>query len=239
MADTTEIRMPGGPIASRPLHFVWMADCSGSMSIDGKIQTLNIAVREALPAMVTAAQENPEVQVLTHVLAFSSGARWLTPQPIPVERFSWVDLAAEGVTDLGKALAMVADEFSIAKMPARAVPPVVVLLSDGQPTDDWQAGLARLMSEPWGQKAVRVAIAIGRDADKDILREFIGHTEIPVLEAFNPDALTHYIRWVSTAVVSTVSAPASQPKTVLKGEAQTANVHVPPPAEQDFGPQVW
>jgi len=239
VSDVTEVRMPGGPIASRPLHFVWIADCSGSMSTDGKIQTLNIAVREALPAMVAAADENPEVQVLTHVLAFSTGAHWLTPQPIPVESFSWVDLSAEGVTDLGKALSLVADEFSVSKMPTRAVPPVVVLLSDGQPTDDWKKGLARFMSEPWGQKAVRIAIAIGRDADKDVLREFIGHGEIPVLEACNPDALTHYIRWVSTAVVSTVSSPASQQATMLASDKSDANVHVAPPVEQDFGPSVW
>jgi len=231
--------MPGGPIASRPLHFIWMADCSGSMSADGKIQTLNIAVREALPAMQHAAQENPEVQVLTHVIAFSSGAHWLTPKPIPVEDFTWVDLSADGVTDLGKALSMVAAELEVHRMPSRAVPPVVVLLSDGQPTDEWEAGLARLMSEPWGQKAVRIAISIGRDADQDVLRAFVGHSEIPVLEAHNPDALTHYIRWVSTAVVSTVSSPASQEATRLVDSATRPNVHIPAPVEQDFGPSVW
>ena len=31
-------KRPGGELASRPLHFIWLADCSGSMSIDGKIQ---------------------------------------------------------------------------------------------------------------------------------------------------------------------------------------------------------
>lgn len=39
------------PVSRKPLHFFWIADTSGSMSVDGKIQTLNTAVREALPHM--------------------------------------------------------------------------------------------------------------------------------------------------------------------------------------------
>ena len=41
-------KRPGGELATRPLHFIWIADCSGSMSIDGKIQALNNAIREVL-----------------------------------------------------------------------------------------------------------------------------------------------------------------------------------------------
>lgn len=40
-------KRPGGEMATRPLHFIWIADCSGSMGIDGKIQALNNAIREA------------------------------------------------------------------------------------------------------------------------------------------------------------------------------------------------
>lgn len=39
----------GGRMSTRPLHFVWIVDCSGSMSIEGKIQSLNNAVRESIP----------------------------------------------------------------------------------------------------------------------------------------------------------------------------------------------
>ena len=50
---------PGGAMASRPLHFIWMVDCSGSMAADGKVQSLNSAIREALPHMADVARENP------------------------------------------------------------------------------------------------------------------------------------------------------------------------------------
>ena len=41
-------KRPGGELAARPLHFIWIADCSGSMAVDGKIQSLNTAIREAI-----------------------------------------------------------------------------------------------------------------------------------------------------------------------------------------------
>ena len=31
-------KRPGGELATRPLHFIWIADGSGSMAADGKIQ---------------------------------------------------------------------------------------------------------------------------------------------------------------------------------------------------------
>ena len=103
--------------------------------------------------------------------------------------FKWADLQTEGVTDLGRALAMVAEQLRIPPMSDRALPPVLVLISDGQPTDDFNKGLQALMNEPWGKKAVRIAIAIGEDADTEVLQKFIGHPELKPLQANNPEAL--------------------------------------------------
>ena len=64
----------GGELATRPLHFIWIADCSGSMSEAGKIQALNTAIHETMPAMKAVADENPNAQVLIRAVKFSSGA---------------------------------------------------------------------------------------------------------------------------------------------------------------------
>ena len=53
---------PGGAYAGRPLNIIWMLDCSGSMAEGGKIEALNNAIREVIPAMRKAAEGNPEVQ---------------------------------------------------------------------------------------------------------------------------------------------------------------------------------
>ena len=94
-------------------------------------------------------------------------------------------------------------------MEQRALPPVLVLLSDGQPTDDFDAGLSALMDQPWGQKAVRLAIAIGSDADLDVLQKFIGHPEIRPLVAKNAADLVRFIRWATTTVIKEASSPAT------------------------------
>lgn len=219
-------KRPGGELATRPLHFIWICDCSGSMSVDGKIQALNNAIRQSLPLMQTAAAENPNATVFVRVLKFSDGAQWLISQPTPVEDFQWQDLNADGVTDMGKALSMVAEQLKIPPMTDRALPPVLVMISDGQPTDDFSSGLKKLMEQPWGKKAARVAIAIGQDADYEVLQKFIGNPELKPLSANNPDQLINRIKWVSTAVLKSVSSPASQSKDSVSGRT---NVPIPIP----------
>jgi hypothetical protein len=51
------------------------------MSVNGKIQVLNTAIREAIPLMQKEANENPNAQVLVRALKFSSGAQWHIAQP--------------------------------------------------------------------------------------------------------------------------------------------------------------
>lgn len=220
------MKRPGGELANRPLHFIWIADCSGSMKTDGKIQALNTAIREAIPHMQKVADENPNAEVLVRAVRFSSGAQWHVSQPTPVADFKWNDLSADGVTDMGKALTMVADQLKIPPMTDRALPPVLVLISDGQPTDDFNSGLKALLDLPWGKKAVRIAIAIGEDADPEVLQKFLANPELKPLQANNPEALVQHIRWVSTAVLKSASSPASQS---ADGPTSTSNVPIPTP----------
>lgn len=220
-------KLPGGALASRPLHFIWIADCSGSMGHGGKIQALNNAIREVIPHMQRIASENPNAQVMVRAVRFSNGAQWHIAQATAVANFRWDDLAADGVTDMGKALQLVAEQLNPDVMPRRALPPVLVLISDGKPTDDFSGGLRALMDSPWGKKAVRVAIAIGDDADKDTLQRFIGHPELEPLRANNAEALVKHIKWVSTAVLQSASSPASQ----AVGLTAQSNVPLPPPPD--------
>ncbi len=234
------IKRPGGEMATRPLHFIFLADCSGSMSIDGRIESLNTAVREVIPQMRRVADENPHAQVLVRVIKFSDGAQWHISQPTPVDEFEWEDLDTDGGTDMGMAFQMVADQLKMPPMNERALPPVLVLLSDGQPTDDANAGLRKLLAEPWGKKAVRIAIAIGDDADTAILQKFMDHPELKPLKANNPEQLVKHIKWASTAVLKAASSPASMAAQV--GTDKRVNVPVPLPSDDDdagSGNVVW
>lgn len=230
--------LPGEGLSNRPLHFIWICDCSGSMSVNGKIQILNTAIRDAIPLMRKEANENPNAEVLVRALKFSSGAQWHIAQPTPVESFNWIDLSTEGVTDMGRALSMVADQLKIPPMTDRALPPVLVLISDGQPTDDFSSGLNKLMKEPWGKKAVRIAIAVGGDADHEVLQKFIGNPELLPLQADSPDALVRQIKWVSTVVLKAASSPSSQTN---NSNLASGNVPIPivPQAVINSASDVW
>ena len=216
---------PGGPMARRPLHFVWVVDTSGSMVEGGKIQALNHAVREVLPHMRRIADEQPHARVMVRVLAFSSGAQWIVKDATPIEDFTWTDLEAGGLTDLGEALSMLAGELAVPPMESRALPPVLVLISDGQPTDDFEDGLEQLMAQPWGQRAVRIAIAIGRDADDDVLRRFIGDARQRPLHAHSAEQLVDLVRWASTII-----GPVSEPS----GDREKTIPEPPDPAQMTW-----
>ena len=245
--------MPGFPnvrLANRPLHFIYLCDCSGSMAAQGKMQSLNQAIRQSLPGMGRVARDNPEARVLVRALAFADQASWHIAEPTPVDRLVWRDLEAGGITAMGEALDLVAGQLCSPPMEERALPPVLVLISDGQPTDDFEAGLARLMRQPWAQKAVRLAIALGHDADLEVLQQFIG-PEPPglprgrsarrPLQASNATSLAQYIQWASTAVVGAASMPASR----MAGPELEGNIPLPdlPPTELDpmdpVVPAVW
>ena len=209
---------PNVKLARRPLHFIYLCDCSGSMR-GQKMQSLNQAIRQTLPAMAEVASDNPEAQLLVRAVRFSDRAEWHIAQPTPVEELqhSWQDLEAYGLTSMGQAMTLVADVLRTPPMEQRALPPVLVLISDGAPTDDYYAGLQKLFDEPWARKAVRLAIAIGHDAAVDELQKFIGPEEnsadgpaLRPLQANDARTLARYIKWASTAVVNAASRPVSE-----------------------------
>jgi len=112
--------------------------------------------------------------------------------------------------------------------------PVLALVSDGVPTDDWKAGLKAIDATPWGRKAVRVAIAIGTDADRGVLQEFLGNPELQPLDANSPKQLAAAIRWASTAAVKAASQPVAG-----EGPTLTKQPFAPPVIDDDDDDDVW
>lgn len=225
--------IPGGPMANRPVHFIWLLDCSYSMQGE-KIGQLNYAIREAVPEMRSVAHDNPAAQLLIRALTFSTTAQWLDKDPVPVDDFTWQDVQVDGMTNLGEALEVVSRELRTPPMPQRALKPVLALVSDGVPTDDWRAGLKAVDATPWGKKAVRVAIAIGADADRGVLQEFLGNPELQPLDANSPKQLAAAIRWASTAAVKAASQQVAGASDAMVKQPPYA-----PPVLDDDDDDVW
>lgn len=211
-----------GGTARRHLRFILLVDVSGSMDGD-KIQTVNRAIRECIPEMRKNNQDNPFAEMTVEAITFSTGAVWHIPR-IGVEQFSWKDLGASGVTDLGAAMDLVTEALDVQTMGKRNLPPVLLLLSDGGPTDDWELALRRFEATAWGKpgRTVRIAIAIGDGADKGVLGRFTGNTET-VLAADRATTLVNLIKWASISVTKSHSASVA-----ITGGA-TAPAPLPPP----------
>ncbi|MGW4211268.1 vWA domain-containing protein [Lentzea sp. NPDC004789] len=214
-----------------------MLDVSGSMAGE-KIAELNHAIRAALPSMRDSAEDNPHAEVEVRAMTFSTGYRWVTAAPVPLTDFAWSDVTVSGITDMGAALKAMAVELSVSNMPDRGLPPVIVLVSDGHPTDDFTAGLHALLSEPWGQRAMRIAIGLGDDADFDVLRRFIGRREIEPLTVRNPGDLVDFIRFASTTALKAASSPQSLSTDEEADWGQGSPPPPPPPPATDDD-QVW
>ena len=213
----------GNKISSRVLKVYWLIDVSGSMA-DDKIGSVNRAIRECIVPMREAAEEHPEIRMYVRVMKFSSSAQWHTVET-KIDDFEWSDLSVDGLTVTGEALKLMAQELTIEKMGKRAVPPVIILMSDGEATDDYEGGINALLSERWGTKTARVAIAIGQDANIAELSKFCSNLrENPPLEAKKASDLIRFIKWASTEVPKSVSN-----SVIVDSEAPTCIVAPPLP----------
>ena len=192
-----------GKMGNRDLHLFFIIDASDSMSYGGKVETLNNAIREAIPHIREIARE-AEGSIKVHALSFSTGARWLKKN-VDIRDFTWDNISTKGVTDMGRGFEMLAEKLTSDFQGERGYQPVMILLSDGMPTDDYEAGLKKLKATKWGGKAIRISIAIGSETDVDVLQEFIGDSfrgELKPLKAKNASELKNYIRWASTAATN-------------------------------------
>jgi uncharacterized protein YegL len=185
-------------IPRRSMVLFFLVDTSGSMSGD-KIGAVNEAIREVIPEIKDISSENADALIKIAVLYFSSGARWLYDSPVDADYFVWNNLEAGGLTDMGVAFNMLNDKLSRTQFMADAVgsyAPAIFMMSDGEPTDEYKKGLEELRKNKWFKVAIKVAVAIGADANADILKEFTGNEEC-VLTVRSPEALKQMIRFAS------------------------------------------
>ena len=169
-----------------------------------KIQSVNNAMHELEKLLRGEARKNPSAQVNVRILTFNGDtAHWHLKERTDVEQFHYDDINdVYSTTPFGHALGVLCDTLGSDKMPQRGLKPIIVLMSDGWPSDTWEPNLNRLLSLPWGEKAIKIAIAIGKDADREILAQFTTDPEL-VLNANNSTDLKNFIKWTSTLVTHT------------------------------------
>jgi uncharacterized protein YegL len=198
-------------ITRRVMTLFFVVDTSGSMEDKGKISAVNEAIRNVLPEIQAISKKNADAEIKVAVLEFSTGARWVTPTPVKVVDFIWEDLETSGLTDLGRACDALNAKLSREEFMHSAsgsFAPVILLLSDGEPTDNYEASLAKLKDNNWFKYGLKFSIAMGDDANIDVLAEFAGGKEA-VVTVYDPVALMKLIEFVivTSAQIGSQSQP--------------------------------
>lgn len=191
--------MPGGGISSRPLHFIIIADRSGSMKGE-KIQALNFSVADMMTHLQEWERDQESARLYIRAVAFGDEVTWHVETPTPVSELRWQPLVPEGRTRMGLALKTVAEALTPDRLERRALQPALLLITDGKPTDDFEEGLAALFSTPAGRSSLRLGLAIGQGADEQVLNRFIGDRNVPVLHADSAEEITSRLVAVSIAI---------------------------------------
>ncbi len=169
-----------GAMMRPDLHVFYVLDTSGSMQ-NKPIGVLNRAMESTVDALKQVAAHHSDANVKIAVLEFNSTCRWINPNgPEYLDDFFWTDLVAAGKTEIGAALRELDSKLSrsaFLNSMTSAFLPVIIFMTDGFATDDYERELQKIMRNRWFSKATRVGFAIGRNPDTEMIAKLVGSSE--------------------------------------------------------------
>jgi uncharacterized protein YegL len=206
----------------RRLPVYILLDTSGSMNGE-PIE----AVKNGVQVMISSLRQNPQAieTAFLSVITFDSVATQVIPLT-DLASFQMVDIRATGTTALGDALRLVADKINneVAKTTTEQKgdwKPLVFIMTDGIPTDDWQRGLDEFKK---CKTAFTVACAAGSGADTNILKQITEN--VVSLDTADSASIGKFFQWVTASIGVTSTKVEDSGK-----EVSGLNELPPPPSE--------
>ncbi len=206
----------------RRLPVYLLLDTSGSMSGE-PIE----AVKNGVQIMISSLRQNPQAieTAFLSVITFDSTAQQIIPLT-DLASFQMVDIRATGVTSLGEALKLVANKIDSEVQKTTTEQkgdwkPLVFIMTDGIPTDDWQSGLNEFRKM---KVAFTVACAAGNGADTNILKQITDN--VVSLDTTDSASIGKFFQWV------TASIGVSSTKVEDSGKEVTGLNELPPPPSE-------
>lgn len=206
----------------RRLPVFLLLDTSGSMSGEPIEQ-----VKNGVQMLVSALRQDPYALETAYLSVITFGSTAVEAVPLTeLTVFQIPSLTASGATSLGEALTLVADVAAsqLAKTTTSSKgdwKPMVFIMTDGAPTDDWEKGLARFQQEKWG---IVVACAVNKGEVK-VLQKIAGDAVVR-LDTSDSSAMSKFFKWVSASVSNNSKAVETAGK-----EVEGLDQLPPPPPE--------
>lgn len=215
------------PSPRKIMTLFYLVDTSGSMS-GSRIGTVNAAMEECIPLLKEVAAANDDAEIKVAILQFSSGCSWVTPVsgPVGLDDIIWNDLQAGGMTEFGEALLELDKKLSrneYLNSQTGAYAPVILLLSDGGPTDNWEVGLNKIKENNWFKHAIKIAIDIESGSDRSVLARFTGNPEA-ILDAKDTATLKKMIHKVSVRASEFQSHSKQSADTITAPDQDSADI---------------
>lgn len=183
-------------VSKKSLVIFFLIDTSGSMK-GKKMGELNTVMEELIPEIRRVGEADTDVKLA--VLTFATDVKWMYSAPISIEEFRWAKLSADGVTSMGAAFSELSARMSrnsFLNSPSLSFAPVIFLMTDGYPSDDYKVGLKALQANSWYKFGLKAALGIGNEANDEMLAEFTG-TKDTVVHAYSGSQLANMIKIVA------------------------------------------
>jgi von willebrand factor, type A len=185
------------------------------------------AVKNGVQMMIHSLRQNPQAieTAFVSIITFDSEAKQVVPLT-DLASFQMVELKANGLTSLGKALELLADRLTneVTKTTLEQKgdwKPITFIMTDGVPTDDWEAGLAKLKAT---HKGLVVGCAAGSGADDKVLLQFAD--QVVRLNNTDAESIAKFFQWVSASIATTST------KVEETGIDLTKKDQLPPPPSE-------
>lgn len=164
------------------------------------------AVNHGLQVLVSRLRQDPNAleTAFLSIITFDDSAKQVLPLTELLQFQSPTLSVSTGLTSLGAGLKLLAERIDSEVTKTTSTQrgdwrPVVFIMTDGEPTDDWEAGIQRFKKTKTGTV---VACAAGQDVDTFILKQITEN--VIELGKMDNQTLEGFFKWVS-ASVSTVS----------------------------------
>ncbi len=181
---------------ARRLPVYLVLDCSGSMSGE-PIE----AVKQGVKALLSELRSDPQALETAYlsVITFDSTARQVMPLT-ELMLFKAPELKAGGATSLGGALKLLSQciQSEVRKSTENQKGdwrPLVFLLTDGAPTDNWQDAARELKQ---AKPANIIACAAGANADVTVLKQIT--ESVVMMNSLSAGDLAQFFAWVSSSI---------------------------------------